>query len=49
MVVVLVLLLGEKGIGGIGDEAAAVVGAAVLAVLGGISRQRHRLGSDDCC
>ena len=36
MVVVLVLLLGEKGIGGIGDEAAAVVGAAVLVVLGGL-------------
>ena len=48
MVVVLVLLLGEKGIGGIGDEAAAVVGAAVLVVLGDLSRWRHRLGNDGC-
>ena len=29
----LVLLLGEEGIGGVGDDAAAVVGAAVLVVL----------------
>ena len=33
MLVVLVLLLAEEGIGGVGDEAAAVVGAVMLVAL----------------
>ena len=48
MAVVPVLLLSEKGIGGIGDEAAVIVGEAVLAVLEGFSRWRHRRGNDGC-
>ena len=47
MLVALVLLLGEEGIGGVGDEAAAVVGAVLFVVLVLFSSETSA-SCDDC-